>query len=137
MSHRRGYLYPLYSSLACFLKASLSHLHEGNGFFCKEKRFINFRIKNNPFRKNNLRKGSRLSLVVGVQGFEPRKCLSQSQVPYRLATPQYSAAVPTLYTAYARQPFFDDGWDRWIRTIEMTESKSVALPLGYIPLNRI
>ncbi len=25
------------------------------------------------------------------------------------------------------------GWDRWIRTIGMTESKSVALPLGYIP----
>ena len=25
------------------------------------------------------------------------------------------------------------GWDRWIRTTEMTESKSVALPLGYIP----
>ena len=25
------------------------------------------------------------------------------------------------------------GWDRWIRTIEMTESKSVALPLGYTP----
>ena len=26
------------------------------------------------------------------------------------------------------------GWDRWIRTTGMTESKSVALPLGYIPL---
>ena len=26
------------------------------------------------------------------------------------------------------------GWDRWIRTIGMTESKSVALPLGYIPV---
>lgn len=25
------------------------------------------------------------------------------------------------------------GWDRWIRTTEMTESKSAALPLGYIP----
>ena len=28
---------------------------------------------------------------------------------------------------------FSYGWDRWIRTIGMTESKSVALPLGYIP----
>ena len=27
------------------------------------------------------------------------------------------------------------GWDRWIRTIGMTESKSVALPLGYIPVS--
>ena len=26
------------------------------------------------------------------------------------------------------------GWDRWIRTIEMPESKSGALPLGYIPI---
>ena len=25
------------------------------------------------------------------------------------------------------------GWDGWVRTSEMTESKSVALPLGYIP----
>ena len=25
------------------------------------------------------------------------------------------------------------GWDGWIRTIGMTESKSVALPLGDIP----
>ena len=25
------------------------------------------------------------------------------------------------------------GWDSWIRTNGMTESKSVALPLGYIP----
>ena len=27
------------------------------------------------------------------------------------------------------------GWDGWDRTSEMTESKSVALPLGYIPRN--
>ena len=26
------------------------------------------------------------------------------------------------------------GWDGWDRTSEMTESKSVALPLGYIPI---
>ncbi len=26
------------------------------------------------------------------------------------------------------------GWDSWVRTNEMTESKSVALPLGYIPV---
>ncbi len=32
-------------------------------------------------------------LLVGVQGFEPRKCLSQSQVPYRLATPQYKSPI--------------------------------------------
>ena len=27
-----------------------------------------------------------------------------------------------------------DGWGTWIRTREMTESKSVALPLGYAPI---
>ena len=27
-----------------------------------------------------------------------------------------------------------DGWDSWIRTSGMTESKSAALPLGYIPV---
>ncbi len=27
------------------------------------------------------------------------------------------------------------GWDGWVRTIEMPESKSGALPLGYIPLH--
>ena len=26
-------------------------------------------------------------------------------------------------------------WDSWIRTNEMTESESVALPLGYIPMD--
>ena len=26
------------------------------------------------------------------------------------------------------------GWGGWTRTSEMTESKSVALPLGYIPM---
>lgn len=71
--------------------------------------------------------------LVGVQGFEPRKCLSQSQVPYRLATPQYTAAD----TMNMDGNCLFDGWDRWIRTIEMTESKSVALPLGYIPIYRI
>lgn len=29
---------------------------------------------------------------------------------------------------------FTGGWDSWIRTNGMTESKSVALPLGYIPV---
>ena len=29
------------------------------------------------------------------------------------------------------------GWDTWIRTRGMTESKSVALPLGYIPIIRM
>ena len=29
------------------------------------------------------------------------------------------------------------GWARWIRTTGMTESKSVALPLGYSPIVKI
>ena len=31
---------------------------------------------------------------------------------------------------------FENGWGSWIRTSEMTESKSVALPLGYTPINK-
>ncbi len=31
----------------------------------------------------------------------------------------------------------NDGWDGWARTIEMPESKSGALPLGYIPLTLV
>ena len=30
-----------------------------------------------------------------------------------------------------------NGWGTWIRTREMTESKSVALPLGYIPIKMV
>ncbi len=83
--------------------------------------------------------------LAGVQGFEPRKCLSQSQVPYRLATPQnvvrnmprtfdelrLSIQLSAALRRTMRTCAF--GWDRWIRTTEMTESKSAALPLGYIP----
>ena len=45
-----------------------------------------------------------------------------------------SSALPLGETAI----FFlrcDFGWDRWIRTTGMTESKSAALPLGYIPVS--
>ena len=34
--------------------------------------------------------------------------------------------------SYERGVLF--GWDGWVRTIEMPESKSGALPLGYIPI---
>ena len=32
---------------------------------------------------------------------------------------------------------FKNGRAKWIRTIEMTESKSVALPLGYSPIKMV
>lgn len=32
-------------------------------------------------------------LVVGAEGFEPSEWWSQSPLPYRLATPQYSSIV--------------------------------------------
>ena len=38
------------------------------------------------FRRRHL---FRSAILAGVQGFEPRKCQSQSLRPYRLATPQY------------------------------------------------
>ena len=37
-------------------------------------------------------------------------------------------------TTWRHPNTYTTGWDRWIRTIEMTESKSAALPLGYIPI---
>ena len=38
------------------------------------------------FRRRHL---FRSAILAGAQGFEPRKCQSQSLMPYRLATPQY------------------------------------------------
>ena len=39
-----------------------------------------------------------MTVLVGVLGFEPRKCLSQSQVPYRLAIPQYKVTTMLPHT---------------------------------------
>ena len=41
------------------------------------------------------------------------------------------AIIPIFFVSIL---WFLYGWDRWIRTIEMPESKSGALPLGYIPI---
>ncbi len=54
--------------------------------------------------------------MAGVRGFEPRKWQIQSLLPYRLAIPQ------------------KHGWGTWIRTTEMADSESAALPLGYTPM---
>ena len=47
--------------------------------------------------------------------------------------------VPSLPTD-TKKPLITSGlsvgWDGWVRTIEMPESKSGALPLGYIPILR-
>ena len=53
--------------------------------------------------------------MAGVTGFEPVKWQIQSLLPYRLAIPQ------------------KNGWGNWIRTSEMADSESAALPLGYTP----
>ena len=53
--------------------------------------------------------------MAGVTGFEPVKWQIQSLLPYRLAIPQ------------------KNGWGSWIRTSEMADSESAALPLGYTP----
>ena len=39
--------------------------------------------------------------MVGVLGFEPKKCWSQSPMPYHLAIPQYQL-TPSLYYEIAR-----------------------------------
>ena len=41
-----------------------------------------------------------LDFLAGAQGFEPRKCQSQSLMPYRLAMPQYLIFILTTYTLY-------------------------------------
>ena len=51
-----------------------------------------FKTKNHPI--------GWLFILAGVQGFEPRKCQSQSLMPYRLATPQY------FRLCYYITPFF-------------------------------
>ena len=48
-------------------------------------------------------------------------------MPYHLATPQYRYS-------YFQFPFKLIGWGGRIRTYEMIESKSIALPLGYTPI---
>ncbi len=71
-------------------------------------------------RYSNTADDSICGRLAAALGFEPRECWSQSPVPYHLAKPQ-------------NETMRDFGWDRWIRTTGMTESKSAALPLGYIP----
>ena len=41
--------------------------------------------------------------LAGAQGFEPRKCQSQSLMPYRLAMPQYLVFVLTTYVLYQKE----------------------------------
>lgn len=41
--------------------------------------------------------------------------------------------TPSKYSSWTGFSLFTFGWSSWIRTSGMTESKSVALPLGYIP----
>ena len=41
--------------------------------------------------------------MAGAQGFEPRKCQSQSLMPYRLAMPQNIIFVLTTYVLYQKE----------------------------------
>ena len=44
--------------------------------------------------------------------------------------------TPSKYSSWTGFSLFTFGWSSWIRTSGMTESKSVALPLGYTPFFR-
>ena len=47
----------------------------------------------------------------------------------------FEPATPTLARLYSTTELLpQNNWGSWIRTNEMTESKSVALPLGYTPI---
>lgn len=54
--------------------------------------------------------------MVGMTGFEPVLPCSQNKCFAKLSY------IPNI------------GWDTWIRTKEMPDSESGALPLGYIPM---
>ena len=61
---------------------------------------VEFRIDQTSQTKNKREERcSSLLFLAGVQGFEPRKCQSQSLMPYRLATPQYLFFL-TTHTLY-------------------------------------
>ena len=82
--------------------------------------------KQNAPRKTRCANYMRRLPLAGVVGFEPTEYRNQNPGPYHLAIPQ---------SIWRRDHSASFGWDRWIRTIGMTESKSAALPLGYIPIS--
>ena len=53
--------------------------------------------------------------------------------PQAIRTPDPLIKSQMLYQLSQR--VIINGWGTWIRTREMTESKTVALPLGYTPMN--
>ena len=64
-------------------------------------------------------------VLAGVEGFEP------SNVGVRdpcLTTWRHPNVCSIII------PLIEFGWGSWIRTNEMIESKSIALPLGYTPI---
>ena len=71
--------------------------------------------------------------MAGVEGFEPSKCQSQNLVPYHLATPQ-EKVILLIQKNYLNWNSVKIKWLDWLDSNQrMTESKSVALPLGYSP----
>ena len=51
-----------------------------------------------------------LFFLAGAQGFEPRKCQSQSLMPYRLAMPQYSTDDIIPRAVMFVKSFFKKSW---------------------------
>ena len=51
-----------------------------------------------------------LFFLAGAQGFEPRKCQSQSLMPYRLAMPQYSTDDIIPRAVMFVKSFFEKSW---------------------------
>ena len=76
-------------------------------------------------------------LLVPLTGLEPvrillRGILSPLCLPIPPQRPLISINIITYFIEIVK---IFIGWDGWIRTSGMTESKSVALPLGYIPFS--
>ena len=86
--------------------------------------------------------------MVGMTGLEPAASCSQSKHSTTLSyIPGGSSGIYVYFRevksisfvlpepmSKKRIPSIEGGWDNWIRTSGMTESKSAALPLGHIPI---
>ena len=76
-------------------------------------------------------RAARLQVDYGLgQKNEPHLCCGATQICSNTASQPTDTKKPLITSGLSV------GWDGWVRTIEMPESKSGALPLGYIPILR-
>ena len=69
--------------------------------------------------------------MVGDLGIAPSESNDMSFTDSPASLTEYSPMIDSFKTCLGLKLL---GWDGWDRTSEMSESKSDALPLGYIPI---